>query len=59
MNSSEVIPDLIISDLLKPGPDGLQLTIQIRGNAKTNHIPVILLTALSGNLVQMDGINSN
>ena len=52
-----MVPDLIISDILMPGMDGLQLTSQIRKNSKLSHIPVILLTALSGSAVQMDGVN--
>jgi AraC-like DNA-binding protein len=40
-----------------PGMDGLQLTSHIRKNSKTSHIPVILLTALSGNSVQLDSVN--
>ncbi len=52
----EVVPDLIISDILMPGIDGLELTNRIRNNAKINHIPVILLTALSENNYKIDSM---
>lgn len=52
-----MIPDLAILAILMPGIDGLRLTSQIRKNSKLSHIPVILLTALSGNTVQMDSVN--
>jgi len=53
----EVIPDLIISDVLMPGIDGMELTSRIRQNSKTNHIPIILLTALSGQNIHIDGLS--
>ncbi|MCL4147079.1 UNVERIFIED_CONTAM: hypothetical protein GTU68_016536 [Idotea baltica] len=43
----ENIPDLIISDIMMPIKNGYELTEEIKSNTLTNHIPIILLTALS------------
>lgn len=37
-------PDLIITDILMPGIDGLQFCREVKGNPATSHIPVIVLT---------------
>ncbi|NUN09589.1 MAG: response regulator [Ignavibacteriaceae bacterium] len=43
--AKESIPDLIITDIMMPKVDGLTFTKNIRADAVTSHIPVIILTA--------------
>ncbi|WP_455063360.1 hybrid sensor histidine kinase/response regulator transcription factor [Prevotella fusca] len=41
----ELVPDLIITDLMMPGMDGLEVCRQVRANEIINHIPIIIVTA--------------
>ncbi|MCJ8271958.1 MAG: ATP-binding protein, partial [Psychrosphaera sp.] len=50
------VPDIIISDIMMPVMDGLQMTRQLKEQSATSHIPVILLTALSDKKHRMQGL---
>ncbi|MGB5227693.1 MAG: hybrid sensor histidine kinase/response regulator transcription factor, partial [Eudoraea sp.] len=54
----EVIPDLIISDLMMPFMDGKTLCKKVKDNIKTSHIPFILLTAKSDNLTKIASLET-
>ncbi|MBT8255416.1 MAG: response regulator, partial [Bacteroidia bacterium] len=51
----ELIPDIVISDVMMPVEDGYSLTRRIKENELTSHIPVILLTAKTDDLDKLQG----
>ena len=54
----ELIPDIIISDIMMPIKDGIQLTKTLKKNEKTSHIPIVLLTAKAGDKNELIGIET-
>jgi len=52
----DVVPDLIISDIILPGEDGLHVTELLKQDLRTSHIPIILLTAKGSIEDQIKGI---
>jgi signal transduction histidine kinase len=38
-------PSLVVTDLMMPGMDGLELTRRLRADPRTRHVPILMLTA--------------
>lgn len=51
-------PELIITDIMMPGTDGIELTKQIKQNKHTMHIPLIILSARNTNEEKIEGLES-
>lgn len=51
-------PQLIVSDISMPGMDGIELTKKIKSDKRTCHIPIILLTALTGEKDELKGLGT-
>lgn len=50
--------DLIISDIMMPVMDGLTLCQKVKSNLNTNHIPIVLMTALGSDADRIVGITN-
>ncbi|MCM5528311.1 hybrid sensor histidine kinase/response regulator transcription factor [Parasegetibacter sp. NRK P23] len=51
-------PNVIISDISMPHMNGIDLSNKIKSDKRTAHIPVILLTALTGDTHQLMGLKT-
>ncbi len=52
----DIIPDLIISDVMMPLMNGLELVKSIKEHVNTSHIPIILVTAKGGRDSKLEGL---
>lgn len=52
------IPDVVITDLMMPRMDGLQLSEKLKAHPVLGHVPVIMLTAKSSPRDMVTGINA-
>jgi signal transduction histidine kinase/CheY-like chemotaxis protein len=49
-------PDLVVSDVMMPGLDGMALLAALRGDQRTAHVPVLLLSARAGQEAAVEGL---
>ena len=58
MKCSEIVPDLVITDIMMPEMDGLELCRRLRESQVTSHVPVLMLTALADLDSKLEGLQT-
>lgn len=56
--AEEIVPDLILLDVVMPGIDGFDVCASIRKNERIQHIPIIILTALDDRDSKIQGLEA-
>ncbi|MGC4039600.1 MAG: ATP-binding protein [Flavobacterium sp.] len=55
---NENLPDIVLSDVMMPGKDGVELLHEIRSNELTNHLPVVLFSAKASIESRLQGLQN-
>lgn len=58
VKAKELVPDIIITDVMMPGKNGYEVCEAIKKDSVTDHIPVIMLTAKSAAESRLKGIET-
>jgi len=56
--ATELIPDLIVCDVMMPGLSGLEVVARLRADWRTSHVPVVLLTARNAPEQLLEGVQA-
>ena len=52
----EIVPDIILTDVMMPGLDGIRMLDMVKNDPRTSHIPVVILTAKADVASRVEGL---
>ena len=56
--AQRLLPDLIVMDVMMPGIDGFSICAILRNQPATKAIPIIMYTALTGQIARLNGLEA-
>ncbi len=56
--ANSIVPDIIITDVVMPDMDGIELCKKLRNNLATSHIPIIIISAKASHKNQVEGLEA-
>jgi signal transduction histidine kinase/ligand-binding sensor domain-containing protein/DNA-binding NarL/FixJ family response regulator len=54
----ESIPDLVISDVMMPDMNGIEMCKHLKSDERTDHIPIVIVTAKAGKKSKIEGLET-
>lgn len=54
---AERLPNLVLLDIMLPDKDGMEILHELRSNARTERLPIIMVTAKSGQIDKIKGLD--
>lgn len=52
------LPDVVLLDIVMPGPNGFEVCRRIKGDPRTSHLPVIMVTGLTERKDRLEGMRN-